>query len=78
MNDILLLIALFVTVVFLIMNTYYYFVPYWEAEARVYADNLRAAAQKAVVTPVVVEMLEDNDWDEDRPTVVVNSKNYKV
>jgi hypothetical protein len=77
MNDILLLIALFGTVVFLIMNTYYYFVPYWEAEAKLYADNLRLATQKAVVTSVLVEMVEDNDWEEDRPTVVATPKNNK-
>jgi hypothetical protein len=78
MNDILLLIALFGTVVFLIMNTYYYFVLHWEAEARLYADNLRLATQKAVITPVLVDLIEDNYVQDpenvDPPTVVQRRK----
>ena len=72
------LFLLFATVVFLVMNTYYYFLFVWKAENELNTHNLRAAAQKVVVTPVIVEMLEDNDWDDDRPTVVGNPKNYKV
>lgn len=69
------LFLLVVTIVFLVVNMYYYFLPYWETEYNLYASKFQSDVQKAVVTPVVVEMLEDNDWDDDRPTVVATPKN---
>lgn len=78
MNDILLLIALFGTVVFLVMNTYYYFVPYWETQADLYSKKFQTATQKAVVTPVLVDLIEDNYVQDpenvDPPTVVQRRK----
>jgi hypothetical protein len=69
------LFLLFVTIAFLVVNIYYYLLPYWETEYNLYATKFQSDVQKAVITPVVVEMLEDNEWDDDRPTVVATPKN---
>ena len=69
------LFLLFVTIAFLVVNMYYYLLPYWETEHNLYATKFQSDVQKAVITPVVVEMLEDNEWDDDPPTVVATPKN---
>jgi hypothetical protein len=69
------LFLLVVTIAFLVVNMYYYLLPYWETEYNLYATKFQSDAQKAVITPVVVEMLEDNEWDDDPPTVVATPKN---
>lgn len=67
---------LIASIVFFVANTYLYLLPYWRAEQNLQASKLQSAAQKAVITPVIVEMFEDNEWDDDdRPTVVATSKN---
>jgi|LauGreDrversion4_1035100.scaffolds.fasta_scaffold384052_2 hypothetical protein len=67
---------LIASIVFFVTNTYLYLLPYWRAEQNLQASKFQSAAQKAVVMPVIVEMFEDNEWDDDdRPTVVATSKN---
>lgn len=75
-----------VSIAFFVGNMYFYLLPYWEAEYNLYATKFQSDVQKAVIAPVVVEMLEDNDnneheWDDDPPTVVAtpkNRSNFKV
>ena len=63
------LFLLILTIVFMVVNTYFYLRPYQQVQ-------LQAVAQKAVITPVIVEMFEDkNEWDDDPPTVVATPKN---
>jgi len=69
------LFLLFATIAFLVVNMYYYLLPYWETEYNLYATKFQSDVQKAVIAPVVVEMLEDNEWDDDPPTVVATPKN---
>ena len=69
------LFLLFASVAFFVVNMYYYLLPYWETEHNLYASKFQSDAQKAVVTPVLVEMIEESEWDDDRPTVVATSKN---
>lgn len=69
------LFLLILSIVFFVVNMYYYLLPYWETEYNLYATKFQSDAQKAVIAPVVVEMLEDNEWDDDPPTVVATPKN---
>ena len=69
------LFLLILSIVFFVANMYFYLLPYWETEHNLYASKFQSDVQKAVIAPVVVEMLEDNEWDADPPTVVATPKN---
>ena len=69
------LFLLVLSIVFFVGNMYLYLLPYWQAERNLQASMAQTAAQKAVIAPVIVEMLEDNQWDDDPPTVVATPKN---
>lgn len=62
---------LFLSIVLVVGSTYGYLLPYIKAERDLLVDNI----QKAAATSVIVQLIEEqNEWDDDPPTVVATPK----
>jgi hypothetical protein len=73
-------ILLLLSIALVVGSTYGYLLPYIEAERALQHEQRAVAIQKAVVTDVIVEWIDENQnyLDGDPPTVVAIPKNKTI